>query len=89
MKSTHGGQKQQKRTATFFEFTNMETGILLCTDVVQRGLDFPDVDWIIQYDPPHSKIFFFFILILKKILRNIFIELEERQEELREKERLC
>jgi ATP-dependent RNA helicase DDX18/HAS1 len=58
--STHGGQKQQKRTATFFEFSNMETGILLCTDVVQRGLDFPDVDWIIQYDPPHSKIMFYF-----------------------------
>lgn len=55
-KSTHGGQKQQKRTATFFEFSNMEEGILLCTDVVQRGLDFPDVDWIIQYDPPHSKL---------------------------------
>jgi len=54
VKSTHGGQKQQKRTATFFEFSNMEKGILLCTDVVQRGLDFPDVDWIIQYDPPHS-----------------------------------
>jgi len=54
VKSTHGGQKQQKRTATFFEFTNMDSGILLCTDVVQRGLDFPDVDWIIQYDPPHS-----------------------------------
>lgn len=55
VKSTHGSQKQQKRTATFFEFSNMEKGILLCTDVVQRGLDFPDVDWIIQYDPPHSK----------------------------------
>jgi len=54
VKSTHGGQKQQKRTGTFFEFTNMDTGILLCTDVVQRGLDFPDVDWIIQYDPPHN-----------------------------------
>ncbi len=56
--NTHGGQKQQKRTSTFFEFSNMEHGILLCTDVVQRGLDFPDVDWIIQYDPPHSKIHF-------------------------------
>jgi ATP-dependent RNA helicase DDX18/HAS1 len=60
--STHGGQKQQKRTATFFEFSNMETGILLCTDVVQRGLDFPDVDWIIQYDPPHSNINLFYFI---------------------------
>ncbi|KAI9207077.1 P-loop containing nucleoside triphosphate hydrolase protein [Polychytrium aggregatum] len=48
----HGRQKQQKRTNTFFEFVNAETGILLCTDVAARGLDIPAVDWIIQYDPP-------------------------------------
>ena len=29
-----------------------ETGILLCTDVAQRGLDFPEVHWIVQFDPP-------------------------------------
>ncbi|KAI9598711.1 P-loop containing nucleoside triphosphate hydrolase protein [Syncephalis fuscata] len=48
----HGKQKQQKRTNTFFEFVNAESGILLCTDVAARGLDIPAVDWIIQYDPP-------------------------------------
>lgn len=48
----HGKQKQQKRTNTFFEFINAETGILLSTDVAARGLDIPRVDWIIQYDPP-------------------------------------
>ncbi|KAJ3131100.1 ATP-dependent RNA helicase [Physocladia obscura] len=48
----HGRQKQQKRTNTFFEFVNAESGILLCTDVAARGLDIPAVDWIIQYDPP-------------------------------------
>jgi len=48
----YGKQKQQKRTSTFFEFTNAEHGILLCTDVAARGLDVPNVDWIIQYDPP-------------------------------------
>ena len=52
VKDIHGKQKQQKRTATYFEFTQAETGILLCTDVAQRGLDFPNVDWIVQYDPP-------------------------------------
>ena len=46
-----GRQKQQKRTQTFFEFCNAETGILLCTDVAARGLDIPAVDWIVQYDP--------------------------------------
>ncbi|KAH8811867.1 putative ATP-dependent RNA helicase [Xylogone sp. PMI_703] len=48
----HGKQKQQKRTNTFFEFCNAKQGILICTDVAARGLDIPDVDWIIQYDPP-------------------------------------
>eukprot|EP00735_Rhodelphis_limneticus_P004571 TRINITY_DN1616_c0_g1::TRINITY_DN1616_c0_g1_i1::g.17859::m.17859 TRINITY_DN1616_c0_g1::TRINITY_DN1616_c0_g1_i1::g.17859 ORF type:complete len:350 (-),score=125.99,sp/Q54S03/DDX18_DICDI/67.82/2e-164,Helicase_C/PF00271.26/4.9e-22,DUF4217/PF13959.1/2.2e-21,DEAD/PF00270.24/2.7e-08 TRINITY_DN1616_c0_g1_i1:539-1588(-) len=48
----HGKQKQNKRTATFFEFCNADKGILLCTDVAARGLDIPQVDWIIQYDPP-------------------------------------
>lgn len=47
----HGKQKQKKRTATFFEFMNADSGILLCTDVAARGLDIPAVDWIVQYDP--------------------------------------
>ena len=48
----HGKQKQAKRTSTYFEFCKAESGTLICTDVAQRGLDFPDVDWIVQYDPP-------------------------------------
>uniref|UniRef100_A0A8C6YNZ7 ATP-dependent RNA helicase n=1 Tax=Nothoprocta perdicaria TaxID=30464 RepID=A0A8C6YNZ7_NOTPE len=47
-----GKQKQTKRTTTFFQFCNAESGILLCTDVAARGLDIPEVDWIVQYDPP-------------------------------------
>ena len=50
----HGQQKQTKRTATFFEFVNAQTGALLCTDVAARGLDIPSVDWIIQFDPPEE-----------------------------------
>lgn len=49
---TQGKQKQTKRTTTFFQFCNASSGILLCTDVAARGLDIPDVDWIVQYDPP-------------------------------------
>ncbi|XP_039971123.1 probable ATP-dependent RNA helicase pitchoune [Bactrocera tryoni] len=48
----HGKQKQTKRTTTFFQFCNASEGILLCTDVAARGLDIPQVDWIVQYDPP-------------------------------------
>lgn len=50
--TSQGKQKQQKRTATFFEFSNAPAGVLLCTDVAARGLDIPAVDWIIQFDPP-------------------------------------
>ncbi|KAI8469356.1 MAG: DEAD-domain-containing protein [Monoraphidium minutum] len=52
VKDIHGKQKQQKRTATFFEFCQADKGVLLCTDVAARGLDIPAVDWILQYDPP-------------------------------------
>ncbi|KJZ74536.1 ATP-dependent RNA helicase HAS1 [Hirsutella minnesotensis 3608] len=50
----HGKQKQQKRTNTFFEFSNAEHGILICTDVAARGLDIPAVDFIVQFDPPDN-----------------------------------
>ena len=43
----HGKQKQQKRINTFYEFNNLKSGILLCTDVAARGLDIPNVDWIV------------------------------------------
>ena len=48
----HGRQKQQKRINTFYEFSNLSAGVLLCTDVAARGLDIPKVDWIVQFDPP-------------------------------------
>ena len=52
--SISGDYKQQKRSTTFIEFCSLEKGVLLCTDVAQRGLDIPDIDWVIQYDPPHD-----------------------------------
>ena len=32
----------------------MNYGVLVCTDVMARGVDIPDVHWVIQYDPPSS-----------------------------------
>ncbi|XP_064830125.1 probable ATP-dependent RNA helicase DDX31 isoform X1 [Oncorhynchus masou masou] len=48
----HGNLKQEERTEVFQEFCLCKTGILLCTDVAARGLDMPQVTWIVQYNPP-------------------------------------
>lgn len=48
----HGKQKQTVRTRTFSQFCNAQMATLLCTDIAARGLDIPNVDWIIQFDPP-------------------------------------
>lgn len=43
---------QSERTAAFLAFTKAPAGVLLCTDVAARGLDFPAVTDIVQFDPP-------------------------------------
>lgn len=50
----HGRQKQTKRTAIYFEFTERKSSVLFCTDIASRGIDFPAVDWVVQYDCPED-----------------------------------
>jgi len=51
----HGSLEQKLRTATLQSFTkSSDPGILLCTDVASRGLDLPNIDLVIEYDPPFS-----------------------------------
>jgi len=52
--SLHGKKEQSRRTQTFEKFLSASSGALLCTDVGSRGLDIPQVDWILQYDPPED-----------------------------------
>ena len=48
----HGHMKHRQRLETFDTFCKWETGVLFCTDVAARGLDVPNVEWILQLDPP-------------------------------------
>ncbi|XP_044124532.1 probable ATP-dependent RNA helicase DDX31 isoform X2 [Bufo gargarizans] len=50
----HGNMEQKERTEVFQQFTVARAGILLCTDVAARGLDLPQVTWIVQYNAPAS-----------------------------------
>ncbi|WOL04613.1 DEAD-box ATP-dependent RNA helicase 18 isoform X1 [Canna indica] len=50
----HGRMKQITREKALASFTDLSSGVLLCTDVAARGLDIPGVDWILQYDPPQD-----------------------------------
>lgn len=52
----HGSLAQPIRTAALASFTNTkQPSILFCTDVAARGLDLPNVDLVVQFDPPFSK----------------------------------
>ncbi|NWX40895.1 DDX31 helicase, partial [Steatornis caripensis] len=50
----HSNMEQEERTEVFQEFLKSKTGVLLCTDVAARGLDLPQVTWIVQYNAPAS-----------------------------------
>ena len=51
----HSKLSQDKRTRTADRFRESKQGIMLCSDVVSRGMDFPDVTHVIQMGVPGSK----------------------------------
>jgi superfamily II DNA/RNA helicase len=48
VRALHGRMKQAQREATLTDYTALHSGALLCTDLAARGLDIPDVSWILQ-----------------------------------------
>ena len=51
----HGSLPQPVRKSALQAFSqSTDPAILLCTDVASRGLDLPNIDLVIEYDPPFS-----------------------------------
>lgn len=48
----HGDKEQQNRLAVMEEFKSGAIKIMITTDVNARGIDIPDVDFVVNYDLP-------------------------------------
>lgn len=48
----YGDLSQEVRRSTYLKFCEIPSGVMFCTDVAARGLDMPNISWIVQYDVP-------------------------------------
>ncbi|MCB0531249.1 MAG: DEAD/DEAH box helicase [Lewinellaceae bacterium] len=51
-KTIHGGKEQKDRMAVLEQFRQGTLKVLIATDVSARGIDIPDVDFVVNYDLP-------------------------------------
>ncbi|XP_058401250.1 probable ATP-dependent RNA helicase DDX10 isoform X2 [Diceros bicornis minor] len=52
--SLHGRQPQMRRMEVYNEFVRKRAAVLFATDIAARGLDFPAVNWVLQFDCPED-----------------------------------
>lgn len=50
----HGDKLQEERDATMRAFRNGDVKVLIATDVSARGIDIPNVEFVVNYDMPES-----------------------------------
>ncbi len=54
----HGGMEQQERDSAMCKFKNGTSNVLVTTDLASRGLDIPDIKYIIHYHlPPTADVY--------------------------------
>ena len=51
----HGAMEQQERDSALCKFKNGSTNVLVTTDLASRGLDIPNIRYIIHYHLPHTE----------------------------------
>jgi ATP-dependent RNA helicase DDX41 len=50
--SVHGGKDQEEREFAMTSFREGKKDVLVATDIASKGLDFPDIQHVINYDMP-------------------------------------
>eukprot|EP00798_Chlamydomonas_sp_ICE-L_P005570 gene5570-4204_t len=50
----HGDKEQEERTKSMDEFKTGDKDVLVATDVASKGLDFPDIQHVINFDMPEE-----------------------------------
>lgn len=51
----HGAMEQQERDSALCKFKNGTVNVLVTTDLASRGLDIPNIKYIIHYHLPHTE----------------------------------
>lgn len=51
----HGGMEQFERDSALCKFRNGTTNVLVTTDLASRGLDIPNIRYIVHYHLPHTE----------------------------------
>ena len=51
----HGAMEQQERDSALFKFRNGTSNVLVTTDLAARGLDIPNIRYIVHYHLPHTE----------------------------------
>lgn len=53
----HGGLSAQERRKVFKKFSETDS-LLLATDIAARGIDLPQLDWVLNYDLPTHAVYY-------------------------------
>lgn len=51
----HGGMEQEDREKSLLKFRNGSYRLLITTDLASRGLDIPEIEYVIHYQLPHNE----------------------------------
>lgn len=48
------GKMKNRRNKILDKFRELKNVLLLCTDVLARGVDVPEMEWVLQWEPPSN-----------------------------------